>query len=196
MPLYRIQVETRRGADVAIDHVVNTFYLQDIGPTSDPQNLADDAAQLWVDFRNYPNGITSCNTKVYDMDQPEPRVPVAESGRLVTSSGQESAPREVALCLSFFATNNVPRRRGRLYIGPWPVGQVFQERPGASITGVLETLANGLANLGGVDVDWMQYSPTNNLANKVTNWWVDNEWDTVRSRGLKATTRISGTTGE
>jgi hypothetical protein len=26
----------------------------------------------------------------------------------------------------------------------------------------------------------------------VTDWWVDNEWDTVRSRGLKADSRITG----
>jgi hypothetical protein len=29
-------------------------------------------------------------------------------------------------------------------------------------------------------------------AAQVTDWWVDNEWDTIRSRGLKADSRVSG----
>jgi hypothetical protein len=196
MPLYRVQVAAERGNDLTIDDSVNTFYLQDIGPTSDPQNLAQDAATLWTTFRNYPTGHTRITAKIYDMEQAEPRVPLATAYATPTDAGQAGAPREVALCLSFYASVNQPRRRGRLYIGPWHQNAGGTERPAAAIMNQLQTLAQGLANLGGVDVDWMQYSPTTGVANKVTNWWVDNEWDTVRSRGLKGTSRISGTTDE
>ena len=33
-----------------------------------------------------------------------------------------------------------------------------------------------------------------NTTYTVTNWYVDDEWDVVRSRGLRATTRTAGTT--
>lgn len=196
MPLYRVQVAIERGNDLTIDDAVNTFYLQDIGPTSNAEALCQDAADLWDSFRNYPTGHTRITAKIYNMDDPEPRVPLATKFATPGDAGQAGAPREVALCLSFFAGVNVPRRRGRLYIGPWHQNAGGTERPSSTIMGQLQTLAEGLANLGGVDVDWMQYSPTLNLANKVTNWWVDNEWDTVRSRGLRGESRISGATGE
>jgi hypothetical protein len=59
---------------------------------------------------------------------------------------------------------------------------------------VLNTLRIELANLGGVDVQWCVYSPTTpgDMSDKfkqVTRGWIDNEWDTQRSRGLRATLR-------
>jgi hypothetical protein len=53
-----------------------------------------------------------------------------------------------------------------------------------------------LQDLGGVDVDWVVFSRTDGQARPVTNFWVDNEWDTVRARGLRSDTRILGTTSE
>jgi hypothetical protein len=50
------------------------------------------------------------------------------------------------------------------------------------------------SNLGGVDVDWIVWSEKDKAAHKVTNWFVDDGWDVVRSRRLKATTRTTGTT--
>jgi hypothetical protein len=50
------------------------------------------------------------------------------------------------------------------------------------------------ANLGGSDVDWIVWSRKNHTATKVQNYWVDDEWDTVRSRGLKRSTRQVATT--
>jgi hypothetical protein len=37
------------------------------------------------------------------------------------------------------------------------------------------------------------YSPTTGQTKKVEHWWVDDEWDTQRRRGLRATTRDEGT---
>jgi len=195
MPLYRVQAAVERGNDLTIDDCVNTFYLQDLGPTSDPDQLAQDTANLWATYRLYPAGVTRVTAKIYDMQQAEPRTPLATKTAAVNASATVSAPGEVALCLSFYASVNTPRRRGRLYVGPFANGSMFL-RPDANLTNAIVALKTGLVNLGGVDVDWMQYSPTLNLANKVTNWWVDNEWDTIRSRGLRATARTSGETGE
>ena len=37
------------------------------------------------------------------------------------------------------------------------------------------------------------YSKALNQSFGISNFWVDNEWDTVRSRGLKADSRVLGT---
>jgi len=122
---------------------------------------------------------------------------------ITQASASESGPREVALCLSYYAEQNVPRRRGRLYIGPFTDAAMEIRPPAGNAIGAVASLAPALAAVGGADVDWCLYSPTNDVATAgatklrtITNWWVDNEWDTVRSRGRRATSRISGVTGE
>jgi hypothetical protein len=53
-----------------------------------------------------------------------------------------------------------------------------------------------LTALGGLDVDWVVYSRVDNRSSPVTDWFVDNSWDTQRRRGPRATSRITGTTSE
>jgi hypothetical protein len=48
-----------------------------------------------------------------------------------------------------------------------------------------KTLPSGVA--------WVVWSRKDQVARPVTNYWCDDEWDTVRSRGLKAVTRQTGT---
>jgi hypothetical protein len=86
------------------------------------------------------------------------------------------------------------RQRGRIFCGPFATG--VAERPDAALRAQLIALAQGLANLGGVNVDWVVFSPTATLAAggdvktfSVQEAWVDDEWDTMRSRGRAATTR-------
>jgi hypothetical protein len=103
-------------------------------------------------------------------------------------------PREVSLCLSYYATDNIPRKRGRVYLP----------------NGVVSTTAGGLRPSGTVQGHALSFGPTlfktlppghnpvvysrmANAAYVITNYWVDDEWDTVRSRGLRGTTRTQGT---
>jgi hypothetical protein len=110
-------------------------------------------------------------------------------------------PREVALCLSFRGAENVPRQRGRIFCGPV---NAQTERPADAIRTICLSLATGLANIGGTNVDWCVFSrasvgPTGGLADAfhpVKQAWVDDEWDTQRSRGLRATTRSTLTLDE
>lgn len=41
--------------------------------------------------------------------------------------------------------------------------------------------------------NWVIFSPTRNAMDGVSNYWVDDEWDIVRSRGLRGVTRQLGT---
>ena len=180
-------------AATAIDYVVNTFYLDTDEPpgTGDPQQLCVDAAALFAGYRSIPEGYDVIRVRAYDMSDAIPRLPRGEATGAPIDSGV-GGPREVALCLSYYAEVNQPRRRGRMYIGPWHQAAML-ERPNATNRGYLATLAEGISGLGGINVQWVQFSPTTGEFHNVTDYWIDDEWDTMRSRGLEGTTRTAGT---
>lgn len=188
MPQLRVQVTNHNPQEPVRDAIVNTFYLDtdvdflDFGPELD--ELANDVNDL---FSNCVSSLGQFTTRIYKMSDPEPRRPKATKSKTVTAS-TALGPREVALCLSFYAGDNVPRRRGRLYLGPW-TSSAMNERPTSVPINLVSTLAQGLADLGGPNVQWVVHSPTDNEFHNVTYRWIDNEWDTIRSRGRKATVR-------
>jgi hypothetical protein len=198
MSKIRAQVITKRATHLAIDHIVNTVYFDDFnlpgGNGTDWQAMADDVRGVF-NARNFLPVGYGTEVKVYDMADAEPRpIKATAPWALATSSGFSSeAPREVALCLSYYSERNLPRFRGRLYIGPF-YGAAL--RPTTVFIDAVKAIATGLQNVGSVDVDWGLWSPTRNAFSKITNGWVDDEWDTVRSRGLKATLRSVYTTNE
>jgi hypothetical protein len=42
--------------------------------------------------------------------------------------------------------------------------------------------------------DWVLRSPSDHAFKPITNVWVDDEWDTMRSRGTRPTTRVTAVT--
>lgn len=198
MANYRLQVSLRPTSLLPRDYIVNTLYFQTDGDFflgTGTSNLVADLATIWQTFKGWPAGWHSVMVKSYDMAAVAPggppREPLHTSIKTLGSSGV-GAPREVALCLSYFAGRNLPRRRGRIYVGPYRASDMT-ERPDSTRQGELGTLAGQLSGLGGVNVQWVQHSPTDNAFRTVTNWFVDNEWDTQRRRGLKPDARITGT---
>lgn len=170
--------------------VVNTVYFDtDVG--TDFEQLGDDLLALWLAEVDMTSAHNLLRVKLYDMADTEPREPRYEETAAITATAS-TGPREVALCLSYYAGQNTPRRRGRIYLGPFP-NTDMAERPSAALRAELGTLAQGLSALGGVNVQWVQYSPTTGDFSNVTNYWIDDEWDTMRSRGLLGTTRTAGT---
>jgi hypothetical protein len=126
----------------------------------------------------------------------EPNRPKATKKLNAGVSGATTAPGEIALCLSFYGGSNSPRERGRLYLPYYMVNATAPpNRPSTAARTKAGDLVPILAGLGGVNVDWIVWSPTRKAATKVTNWFVDDEWDTVRRRGLKPSVRTAGTTG-
>lgn len=203
---FRFQVAARDTARPTRDEVVTTCYFEALG-LIDTDELASDVADLFASYRPYPAGLDEIEVRVYDTETPPPNPPLSVEVSPITSNSGPSAPREVALCLSYRAgvasdtagPGGGKRRRGRMYIGPWSVGEM-SERPllaaGGDPGDYLRILAEGLQEIGGVDIDWVQFSPSDDVGTPVTFWFVDDEWDTIRSRGLEPTTRISGTTSE
>lgn len=195
MAQYRMQIALYGSSDPARDQCVNTFYLDTDGDffgVSTGASLIVDAVNLWGNTLQIGPGIDRITGKAYDMSDPEPREPIDEYTMSFAASSAAGAPREVALCLSYYADRNTPKRRGRMYVGPFRASDMGL-RPPTALRTTLGTLAAGISGLGGINVQWVQHSPTTGEFHNVTDWWVDDEWDTMRSRGLKATTRNVGT---
>lgn len=104
-------------------------------------------------------------------------------------------PAEVALCLSYAAVDDpeasLPRRRGRIYLGPIKGPNVGEARPGATVRGAALTLGQGIAQVGtALTTTWVMLSRTDGSYHKIEVCWVDDSWDTVRRRGLAPTQRF------
>jgi len=202
MPNYRCQIAHRKTGGLPIDDVVNTIFLRDSGPTTDPLNLATSLTAIFANVPSRPSSQAQVECRIYDLADAEPRQAKATHIRNQIGASSVAGPREVALCLSFYSQRNLPRSRGRIYVGP--ISNTFMlERPSVTLRDALKTLANGIAGVGGIDVDWCVFSPTTaaNAGNAaamqaVSNSWVDDEWDTMRSRGLESTTRTTATHDE
>lgn len=193
MPVWRLQLSWQVDTVAPRDQMVITPHFDDHGVTTDPQNLCEDLVAA-VNGIKLHAGELRC--KAYDA---QGSVPVYPQGDFVVNKGLTSTwstPREMAVCLSFYATRNIPRHRGRLYIPAWFAGaSTAQQRPTLPLVN-MGALADAFQQLGGPDVDWAVYSRKDDRAYPVTNWWVDNEWDVMRSRGSVSTQRTLGTTSE
>jgi hypothetical protein len=153
----------------------------------DAQGLADKLKANLLAFA--PVGATKpFKIRLYDAQKPPPNYPLAQAENPGTPPNS-SIPREMALCLSYYSTWNRPRYRGRLYIPAHFVGGSMGARPSAGqITSALswkDVLTGSLPAAHNMVV----YSRTDNKSYGITNFWVDDEWDVVRSRGRKPTTR-------
>lgn len=194
MPIWKLQTTIWSDSVLARDGFTITPHFNDGGVGSDPQGLCDDlaaAVSAWAQGNTH-----QVEVKAYDAQGAAPVYPAGEKMLNIGSSPASPCPREVALCLSFYSERNVPRQRGRLYIPAALLGYADGVRPVEEQQQKAADLAPIFADLGGVDVDWCVYSRADNVARPVSNWWVDNEWDTVRSRGLRATSRMTGTAAE
>jgi hypothetical protein len=129
--------------------------------------------------------------KIYDAQKAPPSYPLAFAEQTGTPK-TTGIPREVSLCLSYYSTYNRPRYRGRLFLPACFLGSTAGVRPSAGqITAALGWAAIFTTGLP-PNTNWVVYSPTAGQAYGVSDWWVDDEWDTVRSRGLRSTSRQVG----
>lgn len=181
------------------DVTVNVWHFRysTLAPT-DSANVRDMLQDFYGALDPYlaENLAGTGTLRLYDLSDPEPRQPFAGYAMTLTP-GTSNLPSEVSLCMSFQGdpTSGQPqaRRRGRVYIGP------LSDDALASATGrPAELFVTALVNAGqalldasqaSATWDWIVWSPTAASQFVVTNGWVDNEFDTQRRRGLRATGR-------
>lgn len=221
--LMRAQVTIGLDSGIPEDALVNTLYfdgdedLDGIATDADYHNTAFGAIRDFyqaIDSVCLANNVNETVTvRIYDMRDPEPRVPEFVDTFAIIPENAPALPNEIAVCLSFQA---VPvsglvqaRRRGRIFIGPWvdAVGAVSiingQSRPSLAARDAIAAAAQSMKQtdlpigIGG-SVRWSVYSPTTDLTssvddafNDVDNGWIDDAFDVQRRRGAGATARVT-----
>lgn len=196
MPYYRMAVSVWHDSLAPRDACMINPCFHDMGITSDPTGLCTDLAEA---IQTY-TGVGTSNqitVKAYDLQGTKPVYPAGEHTINAGAVADSNTPRDIAVCLSFYAGQNQKRKRGRLYIPFHWLGQTstaLSKSVGGSTRSKVAALVSTFAGLGGADVDWIVWSQKDATGRAVSNYWVDDEWDTVRSRGLRSTTRTSGTT--
>jgi hypothetical protein len=102
----------------------------------------------------YSGEYPSVTFKVYDLAAAKPRPILAQaSATLPGPAAGEPMPEEVALCLSYFGTRNIPRHRGRIYLGPFSsncngTGTGSASRPVAPLVASIVAAGTALAVIG------------------------------------------------
>lgn len=197
MPLLRVIVQWRHPNEPPRDICSNTLYFdkQAIPIITDYQGLVDDISEQYklkardptAGVRLIPGGW-EIKATIYNMSDPEPREPKAVATVPAATPTLGLGPREVALCLSYYGDRNLPRQRGRIYLGPF-ADTAMAARPTTGIMDQAIALGQGLGEIGGEDISWRVFSPTTNTNHHIRHIWVNNEWDTRRSRQLKETER-------
>lgn len=221
--VYRAQVALLGQSGLPEDRYVNTFHFRDQARDAayvpGRAEVIDNAelinAKLQSFYRNTSAGgaqfpisnylsrlalqvAMGVQVRVYHHGDLMPREPVIFDWALATVSPAATAvlPNECAATLSYYAGRNIPRSRGRLYIGPLGANAVAED-PARGDMKISEALRATMAdaairlatNTGGLA--WCLYSPSNDDAEPVTAGWVDDALDTQRRRGVRPSTRLT-----
>jgi hypothetical protein len=170
---------------------------------TDYDALASDLATIYLGRTSLCGGCDRIQAKLYNLEDDEPRPVRGSSTKTVAKITM--GPPELAVCLSFYAVQNIPRRRGRIYMGPIAAAKTGADRPDSALQNEVLGYATSFSALGGANIDWVILSLVDSVANgwnprtgdgtpivhQVTNAWVDNEWDVQRRRGYKSNTRVT-----
>lgn len=193
------------------DRMVNTFAAL-YEPTNYPtfRDAFLDVAGALDDFYNVAHGSNSIMTflspeladpvqfKGYDLSVAPPRFPEDVNATFNILAGGTALPSEVALCLSLVASQNSPRNRGRIYLGPLgdevAADNANDSRvPSATAVSDLAAAGDFLASFD-LSTDGFTFcilSQRDAQMKPITGGWVDNAFDTQRRRGVAATNRTT-----
>jgi hypothetical protein len=188
MAVYRVQMQFPMDSDLPRDRV-------SIVPHFFGDNAGALVEQLKANLIGWPaTSLKPFTIKAYDAMKAPPNYPLAIAEQTGTVPNS-TVPREVALCLSYYTGFNRPRYRGRLYLPfAWLGGSPALRPTPAQRDEAISFAQNVLGGTMPPAHNWVMFSPTEMKSQGgVSNVWVDDEWDTVRSRGLRATARTLAT---
>lgn len=189
------------------DRYVNTFHFDTGGAPEFGQASLDQIGSYLDEFYDVvdphiPNAISRLAYRVYDLADALPR-PVAFVDAIAQpTSASAPYPSEVAACLSFYGVRNLPRTRGRIFLGPLDIATstVGETATDPQISAAFRTdvvtaakaLAENVYNSAILEgTRWVIYSPTSDDTVPIQNVWMNNSFDTIRSRGAAATLRTT-----
>lgn len=199
MVLFRVQVDIPMDSGLTADYATNTFHfnMDDDEPTA--ELVADALDDFYGELAAQLSSLITPATwtyKFFRLTDSPPRVPIYFlTGRGPATTGSNSSPPEVALCLSWRTeyVSGFPnsRLRNRVYIGPLHAGAIGNDgRPSSSTMTAMIAAGQSLFDASGsAGWTWVVYSPTEAQSFEITQGWCDNEFDTQRRRGRQATSR-------
>lgn len=189
------------------DRFVTTWAFVRGGIGTDPfkgaEAQADEVAERLREFWLEPTSVQAMSVsqclpvaianrgleiRCYDLGQAPPRQPRIYNYPVANSGAGKALPEEVAIAMSFYAERNLPRQRGRVFIGPLTDSVVVDGTPvrvNGSWQQILSAAANRLALETGVgdSMRWGVLSQADGEIRPVTAGWVDDAFDTIRKRG-------------
>lgn len=201
MPNFDVQVVLNGSSGLSTDRYVNTFTFSGVGTHATNHGL------IWAridSFYNDPhsghqalssylsNDVIDGEVRTYDKADAEPRVPIITPLTPFAARGSASdQPHEVAVTISFHGVPPVtPRRRGRIFFGPLNnSSDAGLNRPADTMLQAMRAAGQALSEQSTSDLEWVIYSPTSGQYTIVTAGWIDDAWDTMRSRGNLPTMR-------
>ena len=205
----RAQVVLQGISNLPEDRFVNNFYFRTAVPGAFPEetdyaNIADRLPRFYNTAGPGGNSIAkymsseimkttnSAQIRMYHLGEEKPREPHVVTWTLGSTADSARLPHEVAIVGSFYSTRNIPRRRGRVYIGPLNLSALDQTngRPHAQLRVAVIEAMDALDFAAGGN-EWVTYSTVlvGGTFHDVTNGWCDNAFDTQRRRGVDATSR-------
>lgn len=207
MAIIRATVSFESATMIPADRATNTYHFDVAGESGSTLGLVADLLQdLYVDttavtpltdLMSDELSAGLLGIQLYNLDDPEPRVPILSRGVEFTPADAPGLPTEVSLVVSFQADPEAgqvqARRRGRIYL-PWmrESSNVLGRPSSVVIDDVAAAYTEFLANSDdAANVDWVVWSPTAEASFGVSTGWVDDAWDTQRRRGFSATTRTT-----
>jgi hypothetical protein len=205
MPIYRIQTSLQSDSGLPRDLFVNSIHVN-TGSQESPTNLeaiCHKVEDFYKAMNNYLSPVIAQNghtCKVYLQGAPLETPPKAQTVWSLTSAPSGAAlPNEVASCVSFHGDRNVAwqpqSNRGRIYLGPLAQNAADMVAGGGSVPSTAfrtEAVTRAVQmgeGIGALQSEWVIWSKLHNASTQVKSVSMDNEWDTVRSRGYRATAK-------
>jgi hypothetical protein len=181
--------------------VVTTHFSVGFDPVGfgdvNANQLCSDLADKWV-FAPGIGATTPFTVSAYKRGGAKLGLPVGKVARNPTGTPKVvPVVPEAAICLSYFAGQNAPGYRGRMYLPAWLMGAAAGDMAVAiptALRNAAQTFVGYFAGLGGANVDWGLWSERDHTFRKATNYFISDAWAIQRRRGIKETARTTGTT--
>src|SRR6187549_2772659 len=114
--LYKVAIGVQVDDNLARDNMWVTPHFHDTAGTQSPAQLATQLANNMVSYLGKPaRGQVKVYLEDFNPGVPHNPLAVVDFGTVGTVA-TSNTPREIALCLSYYAGQNTKRYRGRLYI--------------------------------------------------------------------------------
>jgi len=216
----RVTVSIPRDTDLGQDITTNTFHIRTAtGGVMNAGNVdaATEALRRFYDvvaspattrISQYLSGLNNSPAvaRFYQLVPGVPDGPPYATRTLAMTFGSSTAvlPEETAACLSYRRTpvpgSNIRSERGRIFLGPLGTAALTTV---TNRTRIIAGLRQAATEAGkrlqeeiraiGINFDWIVWSPTTGQEVVIENIYMDDAFDTIRSRGPAPTARTSVT---